>query len=352
VAAIAACAVGLSATAFAATGGTSAPGPEQVDTCNGSVELCPRPLSEVVLPGTHNSMSAPLPGWFSSEHSEPIPGQLESGVRGLLIDTHYADKLPNGRFRTDFGAREDLTQAVRQDGVSDEAVAAAGRIRERLGFSGKGKRGMYLCHTFCEIGATPLAEALGWINEFMVAHPGEVLVVINQDYLEPADFVSAVKEAGLADLAYAGPLTATRPTLGEMVDSGKRLVFLAENEAGAAPWYRPAYQSLVEETPYNFQGAGPLLARRGLKRTCRPNRGPAEGAPLFLMNHWVSTDPVPRPSDAAKVNARGPLLRRVRACVEVRGRLPSLIAVNFSEQGDLFGVVDALNADPSRYTPD
>jgi hypothetical protein len=351
VAAVAVLAVAGSVTAFAAGGGTSAPAPESVDTCNGSVELCSRPLAQVVLPATHNSMSAPLPGWFSSEHLEPIPGQLQAGVRGLLIDTHYGDRLANGRVRTDFGAREDLAKAVKQDGVSPSAIEAANRVRARIGFGGKGVRGMYLCHTFCEIGATPLDEALGWIAEFAVAHPGEVLVVVNQDYLEPADFVAAVEKAGLADLAYGGPVTASRPTLREMIDSGRRIVFLAENEAGAAPWYRLAYEALVEETPYTFK-PGVLNDRTRVDATCRPNRGPAEGAPLFLMNHWVSTDPTPRPSDAVKVNARDALLRRVRACAEVRGRLPSLIAVNFSEKGDVFGVVDALNADPPRYTPD
>ena len=62
--------------------------------CNGHAALCDRPLDEVVLPATHNSMSAPLPGWFSAEQERPIGGQLEDGIRGLLLDTHYADRSP------------------------------------------------------------------------------------------------------------------------------------------------------------------------------------------------------------------------------------------------------------------
>ena len=61
------------------------------------------------------------------------------------------------------------------------------------------------------------------------------------------------------------------------------------------------------------------------------------------MNHWVSTDPTPRPSDATKVNAREPLLRRLRECERVRAQLPNLVAVNFYRRGDVFGVVDELN---------
>ena len=154
-------------------------------------------------------MSVPLPGWYSAEQERPIADQLADGIRGLLIDTHYADRLPNGRLRTDFGSREELRRQAEQDGVSPEAVDAALRIRDRLGFSGEGERGMYLCHTFCELGATPLAPVLDDIHDFLVANPSEVLVVINQDYVTPEDFVGAVDATrASSDLVYRGPPTA------------------------------------------------------------------------------------------------------------------------------------------------
>ena len=73
-----------------------------------------------------------------------------------------------------------------------------------------------------------------------------------------------------------------------------------------------------------------------------PNRGP-DKAPLFLVNHWISTDPIPLPSDARRVNAYGPLLNRMRTCQKIRGHLPNLVAVNFYKQGDVFRVVNTLN---------
>jgi hypothetical protein len=127
-----------------------------------------------------------------------------------------------------------------------------------------------------------------------------------------------------------------------MIDSNRRLVVMAENEAGGAPWYQPAYKRLVEETPYSFPRASMLTNEENLDSSCKPNRGP-EGAPLFLINHWVTTDPVPKPSDAAKVNAYEPLLRRARGCERIRDHVPNLLAVNFYAQGDVFRVVDALN---------
>lgn len=322
-----------------ATGGASAPA-AGARGCNGHEELCERTLAEVALPATHNSMSVPLAGWFSAEQDAPIPAQLDDGIRGLLIDTHYADRLASGRVRTELGAR--LTAGT--DGVNPEAVQAALRLRERAGFAGDGERGIYLCHSFCELGASPLDKVLQQLRDFLVANPDEVVVVVNQDEVTPEDFVGAVRAAGLERFAYAGPLGGPgAPTLREMIDGDERLVLLAEHDAGgAAPWYRPVYEEAVQETPFHFATVGELTDPAARERSCAPNRGPA-GAPLFLLNHWVTTDPLPLPSQAATVNASAPLLARARLCGSLRNRIPNLVAVNFYRRGDLFGVVDELN---------
>ena len=328
--------------AFVGGGGTSTAAPTPV-ACNGSQALCSRPLDEVALPATHNAMSVPLPGWFSAEQDDPIANQLSAGIRGLLVDTYYADRLRSGRLRTHLGDPKTLRRRAQADGLSPRAIDAALRTRERLGFAGKGTRGMYLCHSFCELGGTRLDSFLTDLHDFLVANPGEVVVVINQDSVTPRDFTSAVQKAGLAPLAYRGPTTPGHwPTLREMIDRNERVVFLAEKHAGAAPWYRPAYQSITEETPYSFSRPRQLVDGSELARSCRPNRGPAR-APIFLVNHWITTPPVPLPSHAEKINAYGPLMRRLRKCQRLRHHIPNLVAVNFYRRGDLFRAVDALN---------
>ena len=295
---------------------------------------------------THNSMSVPLPGWYSSLQERPIGDQLDDGVRGLLIDTHYADRLPNGKVRTFFGSPAQLREQAKLDGVSESSLAAALRIRDRLGFEGEGKRGMYLCHSFCELGATPLDSVLDDLHTFLVANPGAVVVVINQDYVTPEDFVGAVEDAGVAEFAYTGPGRVARwPTLREMVDSGKRVVFLAENKAGAAPWYHLAYDGITEETPFAFTKVAQLTNPARLPASCAANRGSA-GSPIFLLNHWITTDPLPLPSQSSEVNAYEPLLRRARECQRIRKHLPNLVAVDFYLRGDVFRVVDTLNGVP------
>jgi hypothetical protein len=326
----------ITGTALIAGGTDDAPAATP-STCNGHAELCDRPLDDVVIAATHNSMSAPQEGFLSSEQERPIPGQLADGIRGLLFDTYYGDKLENGRVRTELEGNS-LIATARDSGVSQADIEAALRLRDRAGFQGEGKRGMFLCHGFCELGATALPGVLDRIHDFLVTHPGEVVVIVNQDYVTPEDFVKAIGDAGLSRYA-ATDLT---QTLRQMIDSDKRLVLLAENHAGAAPWYQLAYDKLVEETPFHFTSAAALTTPAKLPASCRPNRGP-ENAPFFLINHWVSTDPVPRPSDAAKVNAYAPLLARARECGRIREHLPNLLAINFYKEGDVFRVVDSLN---------
>jgi hypothetical protein len=229
--------------------------------------------------------------------------------------------------------------------LGEPAVQAAESIRARLGSQPNGPRSIYLCHGFCELGAVPLASALGDLRSFLVANPGEVVIIINQDEgVTPADIAAAFGQAGLDDLIYRGPL-GPFPTLREMVDSGQRVVVLAENDAGQIPWYHLAYREALQETPFRFSKSAALTDPQTLAETCKQNRGP-ESAPLFLLNNWVDTTPVPRPSNAERVNAYDVLLRRAQTCDRIRHRMPNLIAVDFYRRGDLLGVVRAVNRIP------
>jgi hypothetical protein len=324
---------------IATGGGDEAPAVTPL-TCNGFVSLCSRPLNDVALAATHNSMaSVTIPSWLFGQQDGTIKDQLNHGIRGLLIDT-YNGVAVAGRVRTDLESLPKREVAVRELGAP--AVDSALRIRSRLGSTATGKPEIFLCHGFCELGAVTLASALADLRSFLVSNPGEVVVVVNQDEgVPPADIERAFGEAGLLDLVYRGP-RGPFPTLRAMIDSGQRLVVMAENDAGTVPWYHLAYEHALQETPFKFKTAAELTDASKLAASCRPNRGPAT-APLFLLNHWVDTTPTPRPSLAAIVNARAALLKRAQSCRQIRHRLPNLVAVDFYRRGDVLGVVNALN---------
>jgi hypothetical protein len=339
---------GLVVVGVVSTFSTTSRASPSLDDCNGSARLCDKPLAQVAFPAAHNAMSgADVPDYLFPSQDHRISQQLDDGVRGLLIDTHYGIPASGGAVKTDLGK---FTSSERDEYVKEigqEAFDAALRIRDRLVTGGDAERQIYMCHRFCELGAVPLDQTLGQIRDFVVSHPDQVLVIVNEDYVNPKEFVAAVKESGLAEYVYRGPIDQSSPTLGEMVSSGHRVVLMAENEAGTARWYRDGYGDVLQETPYSFKQVSELTDPKRLAQSCEPNRGSSDN-PLFLLNHWIDTSPAPKPSNAAKVNEQKALLARVRECEKVRGRLPNLIAVDFYATGDLFQVVEKLNGISER----
>lgn len=303
-----------------------------VTVCNGSPKLCDRRVDQVVFPGAHNAMSnAEIPGWLFPHHNHAFPRQLQDGVRALLIDVHYGVPAAE-HVITDF-QREGTTKEKIEGVLGPEATAAALRIRSRFLGKESGPSALYFCHGFCELGAYPVVPALEGVRSFLVANPGEVVVVVVEDYVTPEDLARAFQDAGLMDLVYTGPVAPPLPTLRQLIEQGQRLLVFTETGRPGVPWLRPAFESM-QETPYSFHKPADF--------SCRPNRG-GTTPPMFQINHWIETTPAPKPSNAEIVNAYDFLLRRARACQQERHRLPNIIAVDFYDAGDLFRVARTLN---------
>ncbi|MEE2828657.1 MAG: hypothetical protein VX498_05690 [Myxococcota bacterium] len=260
------------------------PGSEQV--CNGSPDLCAVPFDQLVLAGTHNSMSNMEDGWFGPHQQYGLARQLEDGIRGMLLDT----KEWNGD--------------------------------------------LYLCHSDCDFGAILLSEALGLIRDFLLAHPTEVMAIIFQDAISPEQTASAFAKAGLDDLVYTHPPGAVWPRVGEMVEANTRLLVTAEFSGPPPAWYHHAWD-LFQDTHYAFEDLDSMH--------CESHRG-TEESPLFLVNHWLAGPlGLPLPSLSEEANQAEVLWAQLERCEEERGLRPNLIAVDFYAVGDLLAVVDALN---------
>ncbi|HUL04668.1 MAG TPA: hypothetical protein VLV16_15705 [Gemmatimonadales bacterium] len=303
-----------------------------VTACNGSPLLCDRRLNQVVFPAAHNAMSnAEIPGWLFPHHNHAFPRQLADGVRALAIDVHYG--VPAGEYVVTDMEREGTSKDKIQEQLGPEATEAALRIRSRFLGKESGPGGMYFCHGFCELGAYPVVPALQGIREFLVANPGEVVLIVVEDYVTPQDLAQAFQDAGLTELIYTGPIAPRLPTLRQLIDQGQRLVVFIESGKPGVPWLHPAFETL-QETPYTFHTPADF--------SCRPNRG-GTTPPMLLINHWIESTPAPKPSNAEIVNAYDFLLKRARKCQEERHRLPNIVQVDFYDVGDLFRVVRTLN---------
>lgn len=258
------------------------PAEEQV-RCNGHAELCDRPLNQVAFAGTHNSMSNQDADWKVPNQHHGIQDQLQDGVRAFLIDTT----------------------------LDDDGQPA-------------------LCHGYCSLGSTPLAEALGWYQDFLDQNPGEILIFIIQDDLSVDATVAAFEQSGLSERVIT-PDEAGWPTLGELVEQDRRLLVSAEVAGPPPDWYHHAWD-LFWDTPYAFDSIDAM--------NCDLNRGDPTN-PLFLVNHWVGD--LANAEAAAEANAAEVLGARASACQREWGHVPNVLAVDFYDEGDLFEVVDQLN---------
>jgi hypothetical protein len=256
--------------------------------------------------------------------------QLDHGIRGFQIDAYLGVPVA-GRVHTSLTGP--LTAA--QHDMSPQLLATGKKLNAQLGAVTPPSTtpGVYLCHTFCELGFVPMSTELQVIRKFLDANPDEVLQIVIQDYVPPEQLRAEFDKAGLGNELASSVQGQPLPTLGQMIDGGTRLLVSLENGDGG-PQLPNAFNGLVEETPFTFLKVTQL---RGAP-SCRDNRG-VSGSPVFQLNHWV-TPPVP--SHAVAANKL--LASRTDTCESTRNRIPTLVAVDFADRSDVVKVAQQVNA--------
>ena len=312
--------------------------------CNGSALLCDRRVDEVVFAATHNSMSnVEMQGWMFPQQNGSIRRQLQSGIRGLLIDVHNGVPV-EGIVRTDLEAEAQSAMKIAErrgrfgDRGSDPDPEPPHRRAER-------SAARSTCATAsARSAATPSCRSWRRFANFIRGNPEEVLVMVIEDYAPPETIAADFEKTGLAQYAYRGPMAQPLPTLRALIEAGTPLIVFLESGAPGVPWLYPAFDGAIMETPYTFHAPDQF--------SCKDNRG-GSSALLFQINHWIESTPAPKPSNAAIVNSYDFLLDRARECMKQRKHLPNIIAVDFYKVGDLLGVVRTLNGlqpgGPARY---
>ncbi len=263
-------------------GGGSVPDP----ACNGSPRLCDLRFDEVSYPTTHNAMSNAENDWREPNQNFNITRQLNDGIRALMLDTYN------------------------QEGE------------------------LLLCHAVCGLGSQPLVEGLGEIRTFLENNPSEVVSIIFESTIEHAETASAIEDSGLLGFTYAHVAGEPWPTLRELIDDGTRLVVF-QDKAGDAdyPWLMDIWDHAWET---HFSWAAPE------DFNCDPNRGDPDNS-LFILNHFL-TDVFGASELAEMVNHNPLFIDRAEQCEEEGNALPNFVTVDFYDIGDLFDVVESLNA--------
>lgn len=269
-----------------AGGGGGSGGTGNALACNGSPALCDLRYDEVSYPTTHNAMSNAEDGWRIPNQNFNITRQLTDGIRAMMLDT-YVDQGE-----------------------------------------------LLLCHVACGLGSQPLVEGLGEIRAFLESNPNEVVSIIFESSIENSETASAIEDSGLLGFTYPHVAGQPWPTLRQLIDADTRLVVFQEKRGAAEyPWLMFIWDHAWETdfsslTPQEF--------------SCDPNRGNPDNS-LFLLNHFL-TDMWGMPELAEMVNYNPLFIDRAVQCEQESGALPNFVAVDFYDIGDLFDVVEALNA--------
>ncbi|KAG9028284.1 hypothetical protein FRB95_006617 [Tulasnella sp. JGI-2019a] len=291
--------------ALAASAGSAA----AATVCNGYSEYCSMLYSNVTVVGAHNSYTSSNTNLAASQ-DYGVTQQLTDGVRLLQNQVHN------------------------QNGVLE------------------------LCHTSCLLyDGGSLSSYLTKVKAFLDANPNEVvtLLLVNSDDQPASSFASAYQAAGIDTYAWS-PTAATVatnawPTVGSLIDSGKRLVSFMDNSADftIVPYILDEFSNMWE-THYDITDAS------GFNCTVDRHSGDTTDQ-MYLINHYLYTQstlfggntPVPNKAALPVTNAVsgvGSLGEEAgTTCLTLHPRAPTFLLVDFYDwgSGSVFQVAASLN---------
>lgn len=260
--------------------------------CNLHHELCYKRLNEVTFVQTHNSHAHD--GDFSilaANQNGDIPAQLAAGVRALGIKLYYTSSF----------------------------------------FCGSGTD-LYAYHGNPILGCVKFSDIGAQIKSFLDNNPDEFLFITVEGSASNTEIANGFNNAGLTPFLYQHSFGTVWPTLGELIDSGQRLIVMTDNSGASLAGYHHMW-TFIQDTEYDFTNTGAF--------NCNHLRGNAN-ADLFLLNHFL-TVASPQPLSANNTNDWQLVLDRARQCGAARGLHPNLLYIDFFDSGDVFRAADTLN---------
>ncbi|KAK7059192.1 hypothetical protein VNI00_001819 [Paramarasmius palmivorus] len=276
-------------------------------TCNGYGELCERSYGNVTFVGAHNSYAVGVNSLFVNQDQD-VTTQLNDGVRLLQMQAHNNNGSIN------------------------------------------------LCHTSCDFfnGGT-LEDYLKKVKSWLDSNPNEVLtlLIVNINNLQASEYDAIFKSVGLDQISYtpeqASQPASAWPTLGSLIDSGKRMLTFLDNGADSStvPYLLDEFTN-IWETQFSVTDIS--------KFDCSVNRTKGDTATqMFMINHSINklifNQPAPDPDRANTTNAvsgEGSLGAHVDTCRSSVGRVPNFLLVDFYEfgGGSVFQVAADANGVP------
>ena len=168
------------------------------------VELCDRRLDEVVFAGTHNSMAASAEDCLFARQTGRHRGPARRRRAGVPHRPALRRPQRQDLVRTDLRSESDKELAHGRPVSPSERAATEGVLALLGGVPPDERPTVYLCHVYCELGATPAVDAFRRVHDFLRENPNEVIVLVLEDFVEAADAIAVLERGGLAGHAWRG----------------------------------------------------------------------------------------------------------------------------------------------------
>ncbi|KAJ5746682.1 hypothetical protein N7520_011864 [Penicillium odoratum] len=290
---------------FGREAASTATAADAASTCNGRTEYCTRSYSNITFIGSHDSaFVGSLP---QQNQNIDITAQLDMGIRYLQAQTHKS--------------------------LLDDTV-------------------LELCHTSCLLeDAGTLKAYLSTIKSWLDDNPNEVvtLLLTNGDSLDISIFGSTFVSAGIDSYAFvpsSEPLAyADWPTLGDLIDSGKRLIAFLDYGANTG-----TVNYVLDEFAYYFET--PYDVTDSTFSNCSIDRpaGASASGRMYLVNHYLDVDifgvDIPDRDKASTTNAAtgdGSLGAQATECEALYGHAPNVMLADFVDKGEVIEAQNELN---------
>ena len=275
--------------------------------CNGMEILCERSYDNVTFPETHNSFATHEDGIYypASNHETGFQSQWDAGMRAFMLDTHYATQ-----------SNEDTDEVRFCHGDDDR------------GFSP------------CFYGEVSPGEWLDSLSQRMNESQNDTVTLLIENDVQ-ADHLFEVINASIPSTNwYVHQLNSTWLTLSQLIDAETRLVIFWEQAANDAHPYFHDFGTHSWTTNYAEEETEDM--------NCEIYRGDGNQE-VFHMNSWLRGPlGLSDPNRAAEANDVEFLVERVEECIELHGKRPTFIAVDWWQDGD---VVEAARLANLMDTP-
>uniref|UniRef100_A0A8J9SXM9 Uncharacterized protein n=1 Tax=Phaeodactylum tricornutum TaxID=2850 RepID=A0A8J9SXM9_PHATR len=301
------------------TGGGSAPEPtyqfmqctDPSVCCNGLSTLCDATVDSVMYAALHNAMATSEDGFFlGPNHDYKLEDALKWGYRGINLDI--------------------------------------GNCNGELQF----------IHGRCLLGSRNVVEVLTNINTFLTENPSEVVILplqidnsVGAGTIDLFDIYSIMQSVpGFTDRMYVHPEVTTEwPTLGELVETDKRILFFHyggpscwDNSSPCPPGFHDWFY-YGAETRFSFSDVDAI---RDTTSSCEITRGENSRRRFFSVNNFVT---LPSSNAAGVLNRLNFVQQHVQQCSALNDGLDvNLVFVDFWHKGNLPEAVQLHNSALAR----